>query len=273
MTGLLSAALIFASVGAAADAGAPARAEPAFAAFDRTRELGRISPHLPLYIVYGPQSPEAKYQLSFKYRLFSAPGSGDVRAVYFGYTQRALWDIGVPSTPFFDTSYMPELFWASLSPSESYTPGGGAHWLGYHAGVQHESNGKDGGASRSINTAYARPIVMFGDFGGWNLVFAPKIFAYFGSLEDNPLIADYRGYVEWAAVFGKKDGLSVSVFGRTGRRFNRGGMEVGVTHPVRIPVVDFASFAMLQWFEGYGESMLSYDRRSSAIRIGLAFVR
>src|SRR6185295_14449257 len=125
------------------------------------------------------------------YRVLSLPGAAPhLNNLNVGYTQRSLWDVQAPSSPFFDTSYMPELFWESLVPAESIN-GGGAHWLGYHAGGQHESNGRDGPESRSINLAYVRPIVNFGSLEGWNVIFVPKFFAYFMNENDNADIARY----------------------------------------------------------------------------------
>jgi outer membrane phospholipase A len=34
-----------------------------------------------------------------------------------------------------------------------------------------------------------------------------------------------------------------------------------------------ATFLLVQWFEGYGESILNYNRRSSVVRAGIALVR
>src|SRR5882672_383074 len=115
--------------------------QPALSHFQRTF-VDRLSPHMPSYFLYGPTSPEVKFQFSVKYRLLSMPGKVHLHNLNLGYTQRSLWDIKAPSSPFFDTSYMPEMFWESLAPAETLI-GAGAHWLGYHAGLQHESNGRD----------------------------------------------------------------------------------------------------------------------------------
>lgn len=145
--------------------------------------------------------------------------------------------------------------------------------MGYHAGVQHESNGPTFPESRSLNLFYLRPIVNFGTLDGWNLILAPKLFLYLAQITDNPEIERYRGYAEWAAVLGKNDHLSLLVIGRAGSRFDRGSVEMNLTFPFRTRKPDFASFFLVQWFEGYGEGLLDYDRRSSAVRGGIALVR
>jgi hypothetical protein len=77
----------------------------------------KLSPDEPLYIVFGwRDGTNAKVQLSFKYRFLNSAGKLTegvpfFSRVYFGYTQTTLWDLGEPSSPFYDTSYRPSLFY------------------------------------------------------------------------------------------------------------------------------------------------------------------
>ena len=63
-----------------------------------------------------------------------------LRGLYVGFTQRSLWDIDADSSPFFDTSYMPELMYESQSYLDLGKTGG-FQFLGFQAGLRHESNG------------------------------------------------------------------------------------------------------------------------------------
>ena len=74
-------------------------------------------------------------------------------------------------------------------------------------GLEHESNGRDGAQSRSINMAFVRPTFSFGNLNDYHLRISPKIYAYIGSREDNPDIARYRGNVDLNIAFGKPDGI------------------------------------------------------------------
>lgn len=233
--------------------------------------LDRISPHMPMYFIYGAKSPEMKFQLSLKYRLLGTSSDGQRNGLYMGYTQRSLWDVGAPSSPFFDTSYMPELMWESLASTAAVTRG--SSWLGYQAGLQHESNGRDGAQSRSLNQVYVRPLVKAVSLDGWDLLLAPKVLSYLSGLKDNPDIPRYRGYVEWMAVLGKNDGPALIIIDRAGSHFDRNSLEVNLTFPLRVRRLDFASYFLVQWFEGYGESILDYNHRSSILRGGIALVR
>ena len=70
-----------------------------------------------MYFVVGTRGgTTARFQLSFKYRLFDVDaGFGQERpwlsGLYFGYTQNSLWDLRRESKAFRDTSYRPSLFW------------------------------------------------------------------------------------------------------------------------------------------------------------------
>lgn len=241
------------------------------ASFHQRTFIDRLSPYLPAYFISGTREPEAKFQFSLKYRLLSPPGEAERQGLHFAYTQQSVWDIGAPSSPFYDTSYMPELMWESIQPKESVMRG--SHFLGYQTGYHHESNGKDGDTSRSIDTLFLRPIAMFGDLDGWNLILAPKFFGYLAQGEENNDIEKYRGYADWVAILGKNDSLSLVFVGRIGKDFDRGSIEISASYPIRSKSLDFASYFFVQWFDGYGETLLDYDKRSSHLRAGIALVR
>ncbi len=236
--------------------------------------LDHFSPHHPSYFLYGADDPVVKFQFSFKYRMVGdTPETGHPRNVlnglHFGYTQRSLWDIRANSSPFFDTSYMPEFLFESLAPRTWKW----LHWMSYQVGAQHESNGRDGANSRSLNMLYLRPAFAFGNLQGWNLLVAPRLDFYVGDLEDNPDLKEYRGHGSLYAVFGKRDSLAVAFTGRVGKASHKGSVEFNVTYPVRFAFGNFASFFHVQYFSGWGESLRTYDQKTSTIRAGFSIVR
>ncbi len=156
---------------------------------------GRFSTFEPTYFADGKNGSNlAKFQFSFKYRLHlpDDPRSrGFLDNLYFGYTQTSIWDLSAPSVPFRDTSYQPQLFYYVEDTgvkSSLFTR------LGVSAGIGHESNGKDGDESRSINIAYVRPTVEFGNLNDNHLTLSPT-FYYYLSKSGNRAIADYA--VTW----------------------------------------------------------------------------
>jgi phospholipase A1 len=253
-----------------------AEGPPVMARIERTF-ANRFGFHEPIYFLYGTEAPAAKFQFSFKYRLIGENSKfGDLippfRGFYFAYTQRSLWDVDADSSPFYDTSYMPELFFEWLAPDDKKNAGW-FHWLGLQTGVRHESNGQAGTDSRSLNIAYLRAGMIFGSLNGWHAIAAPRIFSYLGTSKENADIARYRGYSELQLSLAKSDAFQLSVFSRVGTHGDKGSVQVDLTQPIRIPLINLETYLQLQYFDGYGESLRTYNQKSSVWRIGLAFVR
>lgn len=257
-----------------APAAGVAPAGPAMASIDRS-SWHRFGAHEAIYFIYGGDDPAAKFQLSFKYRLRGL-GVGEedqsFRALQFGYTQRSLWDINGDSSPFYDTSYMPSLFFESFAPPPAKA-NDRLTWLGYQAGYQHESNGGAGADSRSLNTLFFRRGLMYGSASQWHLIVSPRISVYVGGLSDNPDLADYRGYAEWMVAIGKGNGATLTYTGRSGKSFEHFSTQLDLTIPVRSQLLDFETYLTLQYFNGYGESLRTYDWRTETLRVGLSLVR
>ena len=140
-------------------------------------------------------------------------------------------------------------------------------------GLGHESNGRGGAESRSINIAYVRPGLTLGRTGKWQLSFAPMIYAYLDK-EDNPDIQEYRGYVDYSASIGKADSWQLTGMLREGTG-DGWSLQMDLTYPLRsVALGNLNGYLHFQYFGGWGESLLDYDRRLPAqYRMGLMFVR
>ncbi|BCL75838.1 hypothetical protein JHS3_15740 [Jeongeupia sp. HS-3] len=232
----------------------------------------RFSAYEPMYFVANTNLDDARFQFSFKYQFFD-PENDYVHqqpwlaGLRFAYTQTSLWDIGEDSSPFFDTSYKPELYYEQANVVE--LPGVNRTDIAF--GYKHESNGQGGDASRSVNQLFVRPSFLFGDPQGLSLMFQPMIYAYLGSLSDNPDIADYRGYVDWRLRIGSPDGLVFSTLARLGKG-GKGGIELNWSYPLRA-FAGMDLFAYAQYWNGYGESLRTYDESSQSLRLGVSFTR
>lgn len=252
----------------------PAPVASAVASIDRTF-WSHFGAHEAIYFIYGADAPAAKFQFSFKYRLRGF-GAGDrehsLRALQFGYTQRSLWDLNANSSPFFDTSYMPSLFFESFAPAPAGKTGP-VTWLGFQTGYQHESNGRNAPDSRSLNALFFRRGVMIGAFEGWHLIASPKLSVYVGGLSDNPDLTDYRGYAEWMFALGKGNGAKLTYTGRAGKTFAHFSTQLDFTFPVQSKLLDFATYFTVQYFSGYGESLRTYNQRTETVRAGFSLVR
>lgn len=257
-----------------ADTSAAAATEPPNVSRIDRGFTGHFGIHEPIYFIYGPEAPAAKFQFSFKYRLTGETANSSttlpaLRGLYFAYSQRSLWDLDAKSSPFYDTSYMPELFYEWLAPGER-GPDAGFHWLGLQTGIQHESNGKAEEDSRSLNIVYARLGFVIGPLTGWHAIISPKVYYY---LDVSDRLATYRGYGDLTVALARNDAAQLSVTTRAARAKGKGSVQVDLTQPINIPWLNLHAYAHLQYFDGYGESLLNYDQRSSVWRLGVAFAR
>ncbi len=236
-----------------------------------------LFPHEPFYFVAGPDSPNAKFQFSFKYQLIDgrsglAKQVGFATNFFFGFTQTSLWDWNQPSAPFEDSSYKPELMFQFSRLARA----GQDDWfrLDLQTGAMHESNGRDGENSRSLNIAYVRPKLILGRTDDWQFTLAPRAWVYVGDLSDNEDLADYRGHADFRATVGVPGGLELAALVRAGDDFSRGSLQLDLTFPLRhLRWTGFTWYLQAQYFTGYGESLLHYDERSTAYRFGFSIYR
>ena len=237
-----------------------------------------FSPYEPLYLVYAPDAPNIRYQVSFKSSLFNPEGKVVetlpwLRGLYLAYTQTSLWNFSAPSSPFYDTSYKPELFLKRQELKWPTLPG--VSRLDFQTGLQHESNGKDGDTSRSLNLVYLRPTFLFGDPAAFHISLAPRLFSYIGDLSDNPDIADYRGHGDLTVKIGRHDGLQLATRLRAGDSLEHLTAQFDLTYPLwrLIPSVSPNLYLQAQYFKGYGESLLDYQNHTESLRLGIAIWR
>jgi phospholipase A1 len=259
---------------AASNAQAAARtAAPEGRLIDKPPPLA-VSTYEPVYfLIGGAGGLNAKFQISFRYQLFDGRGKLASRMpwiddLYLSYSQTSLWDLNDLSKPFTDSSYRPRLFFANYDLGRALD---GLLRFGVESGFGHESNGKDGDESRSFNMLYVRPTVTVGDPDGLRFYAAPLIHNYIAE-DENPDIADYRGYVDWLIGFGSKGGLDFWATLRKGTRSSYGSAELNLSYPLsKLSGGDLTGWLMLQYFGGYGESLLSYrDKLDSQLRLGIA---
>lgn len=240
-------------------------------AFDHFRSA--ISEYKPVYFDIGTRGQTtARFQISAKYRLFSPSGNRPAtwgENFYLGYTQTSLWDLQGDSMPFIDTTFNPSLFWLSDNMWQSENQS----WrLGLNTGVEHNSNGKAGDDSRSVNDAYIQPQFNYRFDGGSTLTFAPKVKAYFGVASENSDYADYAGRVDWNLRWAQDNGAVVSAMYRQGDQRRR-TTQLDFAWPLQRTWLNMNGYLHLQYFNGYGETLLGYNQRNeSQFRIGLSLV-
>lgn len=249
-------------------------------ALEKRRPLG-VMGHEPVYFSLGAHARiNARFQLSLKVRPFGPaderidmPGSW-LGNLYGGYTQTSLWDLESDSKPFFDTSYKPTLFYQRHDTGRTLL---GAK-LGYAAGFEHESNGQGGAASRSMNLLVFRPTLRWALADGWSAVFSPKLYTYVEKSE-NADLPDYRGYGDYLFFVENPDSWKLAATVRLGTS-GRGSILVDGSYPLRMLLGEHSptgwaqGFVHLQYFNGYTESLRTYNLRTPwQIRLGYMLIR
>ncbi len=240
------------------------------AGFERFRSA--ISPYEPVYFdVGGQDSRMARFQISLKYRLFTPDDPQHpsfVDGLYLGYTQTSLWDLHSDSNPFLDTSFKPSLFWRQ---DALFQPENSPFFMGLQSGVEHESNGKSGDDSRSLNFVYVQPEFNYRFGGGSTLTFAPRVKQYFGT-SNNPDYKDYVGHVDWRLRWAQDNGLVLTGLYRRGKE-NRYSTQLEAAWPLKRTFLNMNGYLHVQYFKGYNETLLGYDQKTgSQFRLGLALV-
>ena len=241
-------------------------------------EFDLLTFHRENYFITGfTGATEVKFQFSAKYDLW--PNRGQ-HSIYFAFTEISLWDIYRKSSPFVELNYDPELFYMYFHHPGRYSPPTGCAFFHERAGIEHESNGEQDVSSRSWNRIYVESrFACYGEQHQYALAtlkaWAPPI-----GVEDNPHIVHYLGYGQLVLSFGIEESgrwygnSDVTVTARKGtdRSLNHGSIEVNTRwRPRFIQYSRFTPYLFGQFFTGYGETLLSYDRPTTAVRIGFGF--
>ncbi|OUT07233.1 phospholipase A [Campylobacter concisus] len=206
----------------------------------------------------GRKSVETKFQISLAKPLFYDV-FGLRESLVAAYTQTSWWQITKTSAPFRETNYQPEIFLNFASPK--YLEQIGVKNLKF--GLLHESNGRDGTNSRSWNRAYVQGDLVYGD-----LTISPRVWSVIGEKNDNKEILNYIGHGDLRLSYKLNDQI-FSLMLRNNLHFdktNKGAAELSYMFPI------FSSgvYSYLQYFTGYGESLIDYDRHTD--KVGLGFV-
>ncbi len=198
---------------------------------------------------------EASFQISFKVPLLRnvfAPGN----TIFGAYTNRSWWQAynSQSSSAFRETNHEPEVFLRHY---------GGPRVLGldvaaWDVGVVHQSNGRADPLSRSWNRVFAG---VAGEVG--NLALSLKGWYRLPDADnDNPDMQRYLGYGELRAFY-TPNRNTFGLMLRPGTEKN--SVELSWSFPLTTQLRFYALY-----FNGYGESLLDYDRHIERIGLGIA---
>lgn len=203
---------------------------------------------------------EVKFQFSAKVNLVE--GLFDDRAdLYFAYTQRSWWQAynSDASAPFRETNYEPEMF---LDFDNNWQVLGWTNTRNRLA-FNHLSNGRSGDLSRSWNRLYLDSLFQRGD---WALSIAPHWrIPESESDDDNPDIQRYVGYGDITLARRFNNDHEASLLVRGNPSAGNMGSQIDYSWPM------FGSIrGHIQYYAGYGESMIDYDSSTNRLSIGFS---
>ena len=214
------------------------------------------------------KSEEAKLQISLKVPLYNRDLLFSNDAIYFAFTLKALWQVYNQniSAPFRETNYRPELFYmVPLFKDWQYAD------TALAVGFEHESNGRGQLLSRSwdrvfLDFYYAKANYLI-SFRPWYRI-PEKDKKEPGSPkgDDNPDIHQYMGYFELMGTWEQHDYEFSLMLRNNLSSPNRGAVRMDASFPIWGKLR-----GLLQYFNGYGESLIDYDTSIERFGIGILF--
>lgn len=215
------------------------------------------------YVVLGTElfrnpdrnNSDAKFQISVSQRLTNSVLPFRTY-LFLTYTQLAFWDVFKESFPFRDINFNPTI---GLGKPLVYKN----RYLGEIAfQLEHESNGKDGDASRSWNK-----VSFFGQFrfnSHWS--YFSKVWVPIVDGENNRNIVRYRGWATSALSYNQKEKFNTSLIvnKRGGGFFNA---NVTINFAYRL-FHDENQYLFFEFYNGYGEGLLDYNQFHQRFRLG-----
>jgi phospholipase A1 len=209
---------------------------------------------------------EIKFQLSIKVSLLQSLLT-DNDQLYFGFTALSFWQAynSSLSDPFRETDYEPEFFYVTPLPWKLFNSD--ATLLTF--GISHQSNGETPPLSRSWNRIYAnltweKGNFVFGFNPWWRLPESSKDDPLAPRGDDNPDIGDYMGNFEFTTAY-RHNNQEFSVLLRNNLQSeNRGAVQLDWTFPMYKRLRGY-----VQYFNGYGESLIDYNAHLQRIGIGI----
>jgi len=228
------------------------------------------------------EQPELKFQLSAKVKI--AEQIGNLADLWFGYTQQSSWQAfnGTNSRPFRNTDYEPELILGFPLRTQGSAMGFTPRMINF--GLVHQSTGSSDPLERSWDRVYAE-IGLDRDVDKTRDRFAILLRTWYRLPErrtedDNPDIGHYLGYGD-LLFFWRHGDSNVSALLRNNAQTedNRGSLQLNWSIPItRVPSLDNVTASSwvdhelrfyVQFFTGYGETLVDYNHYQTTIGIGI----
>ena len=205
---------------------------------------------------------EIKFQLSVKAPLIRGVGPVDV---YVAYTNISWWQAyNENSAPFRETNHEPELF-ITFPVNQRVL---NLDLNGIVAGISHQSNGRGGDLSRSWNRLYVQFVFSRDNlalsFKPWWRIPEPDKEPGSSKGDDNPDINHYMGHGELHVNYQLQSHNLGAMLRNNLKHDNKGAMQLDWSFPINNRFRGY-----LQYFNGYGESLIDYNAHTNRLSIGV----
>jgi phospholipase A1 len=218
---------------------------------------------------------EIEFQISFlKDITHNLLGLNDT--LYAAYTQHSFWQAYSPSAPFRETNYEPEIF-ISIPLKFNFE---NINIKEFQFGFNHQSNGQDEYKSRSWNRIILGTLLKKDNLSlrvrAWYRIKEHKKNKEFyegkdpnASGDDNPDIEKYLGYGDLNFKYDYNNNkLRIMLRNNLRTNENKGAIKLSFSTPIKNN-----TYIYFQYFNGYGESLIDYNRNISKIGIGISIYR
>ncbi len=208
---------------------------------------------------------EFKFQLSLRTKVWENVFD-DKSNLYIAYTNSSWWQSynDKMSSPFRDTNHEPELFLTYDTVYDLF----GLKLKQTHFGMVHQSNGRSLPLSRSWNRLYLNFLFQKDNFymslkPWWRIPESKKDSPLDTKGDDNPDIVKYMGYGELNMGYWLGEHSLGMMFRNNLRSDNKGAIQLDWTFPLKGNVRGY-----IQYFNGYGESLIDYNASVNRYSIG-----
>jgi len=228
----------------------------------------RFFPHKRIYTavrVDGGEDSIGQVKIQSGFKLEVRKNSG----LFFAYSIKSLLDIQEKSEPFRDINHNPEIFFEIKNAAIPFM---NSKLTFIRAGYEHESNGVNnesvgpegrGNRSRTTHNTNVQPYFELRP----NLWFSPKIWWNFKKI-GNQDIENFYGNVDLMLEYTR--GQSIITAKLRGNPFEgKGRIKADLSYPMRGTNL----FWFAQYFDGYGETLLTYNQYTRSFRLGIMLSR
>lgn len=206
------------------------------------------------------QNSNVKFQISIQQRITRSTLPFNTY-LYLFYTQRVIWNVLEDSMPMTDMVFNP-----GIGVARPFFSSSQGRYIGKMIFViEHESNGKDGDASRSWNRITIGGNILLDK----NIMVYGKVWIPIIDGVNNKDILKYCGIYQSGLQLmsdNRRFGAAVTVTKRASWNPFKNNIQLDLKYRC-FPADNIYLF--MQYYNGYGESLIDYNKHSSELRVGI----